>query len=456
MRQYLLLVLAGVMAGCAMGPGPSPTGMTKLPSGKEVRIGVILPLSGAFAIYGKSSLHGIECAAGLRSPCAADKNFTLVTKDSLGDPKVAAQAVRDLVTNDQVVAIVGPLLSKTVPAAAAEAEQLGVPLMSLSQLDGIAEIGDYVYRIGMNARSQVNALTHYAVNERKMTRLAILYPNNKYGKLYRSLFRSTATALGAEIVVDRAYDGDLARILQAHIKAKNEPLKERMQPKINTRGEIVVDLASKPLPKMSAVQGVDAIFIPDSHHTLVGMVAVYGKKIFGGATLLGVNRWNNTGILAAGSAVHGAIFVDGFFSSSANIETQRFVSAFTQAYGIEPTLLEAQAYDAMRLFDVASQRGTDDPKQMQQRLKKVKKFHGVTGLMLFNDVGDVEKELFLLTVEGGRIHEIGQRKSSLESWRRLNKSSRATREAVIHPKYRFGGEAPDKGDPLSEEKYGNF
>lgn len=426
---------------------------------EPLRIGVIAPLSGQHGIYGRAVLQGAECGAGLKSPCEAPTNVELVSRDSQGLPARAAEAVRELAGTEKVAAIVGPLMSVTVMEAAQESERLGIPMISLSQRGGVAEVGPHVYRLAMDAEAQINALARYAVKEANLQRFAILLPNNKFGRVYGDLFRSAVNTLGGTVVVERRYAENLSKLIEANQKAEAAGATGTAPGPMRVGRDGVVEIdgtaETTTIPKLAAIQGVDAIFIPDSYRTLVAMVAQYGKKLFGGAKLLGVNRWNNAGILAAGSAVEGAIFVDGFFKDSANVPTQRFVSTFTQAYGIAPTVLEAQAYDAVQVLAEVSGRSARSPAQVQRALQRLKHYRGVTGGMSFDPSGSAQKELFVLTVSGGRIAEVGQRKSTLSSLRRTGDSLVGTRvRAAPHEKYDVGGAAER---PAQEpERHGKY
>ena len=70
--------------------------------------------------------------------------------DSKNNADAARKAVKRLVIEDNVIAIVGGLLSKTAHAISSKANELGVPNISLSQKPGITEIGNYVFRKRIN------------------------------------------------------------------------------------------------------------------------------------------------------------------------------------------------------------------------------------------------------------------------------------------------------------------
>lgn len=452
-------VLVCLSASCVLQPdGGKRNGRMKA-GAEPLRIGVIVPLSGQHGVYGRAVLQGAECGAGLKSPCEAPTNVELVSRDSLGQPARAAEAVRELAGAEKVAAIVGPLMSVTVMEAAQESERLGIPMISLSQRGGVAEVGPHIYRLAMDGESQINAIARYAFKEANLQRFAILYPNNKYGRVHADLFRSAITTLGGTIVVERSYTENLAKLIEAKQKAEAAGATGVAPGPMRVGRDGVVEIdgtaATATIPTLASIHGVDAIFIPDSYRTLVAMVAQYGKKLFGGAKLVGVNRWNNAGILAAGSAVEGAIFVDGFFKDSANVPTQRFVSTFTQAYGITPTVLEAQAYDAVQMVAEVAGRTARSPAQVQQALQRLKRFRGVTGGMTMTASGSAQKELFILTVSGGRIAEVGQRQSTLAHLRRTGESLVGTRvRAAPNEKYDVGGAAArPTSEPEHHEKY---
>ena len=79
--------------------------------GAGISIGVILPLTGRYAVYGESVLHGIECAVGIFGSCTGPSGMTIIVRDSEGTPLGATRAVEELVAAG-AVAIVGPLMSQ--------------------------------------------------------------------------------------------------------------------------------------------------------------------------------------------------------------------------------------------------------------------------------------------------------------------------------------------------------
>jgi hypothetical protein len=75
------------------------------------------------------------------------------------DPALSERAVIELVESERVLAIAGPLTGTAAQAAATQAQKMCVPLLTLSQKEGLPEAGDYVFR--SHQPPQVLALVHY-------------------------------------------------------------------------------------------------------------------------------------------------------------------------------------------------------------------------------------------------------------------------------------------------------
>jgi branched-chain amino acid transport system substrate-binding protein len=125
---------------------------------KEIVFGCILPLQGKAQSFGRRALQGIQLAIGAFQPQQASLRVRLIIWDSRGDPARAREGVRVLAAKRHVIAIIGPLLSHTTEAAAQEAEEQKVPLITLSPLQGIAYTGKYVFQNSLTYPSQAKAL----------------------------------------------------------------------------------------------------------------------------------------------------------------------------------------------------------------------------------------------------------------------------------------------------------
>ncbi len=343
-------------------------------SGAGISIGVILPLTGRYAVYGESVLHGIECAVGIFGSCTGPAGMTLIVRDSTSTSLGATRAVDEL--NDAgVVAIVGPLMSSSAVVAAGRAQELGIPLISLSQRNGVIELGDFIFRNSVSPASEVDAVVEYSITQKMLKRFFILYPNNRKGAEYERLFTEKVEELGGKVVSTHSY-------------APNEM-------------EFAVALRSVGDNGSS----FDAVFIPDSSRVVGYIAPTLALSGIEGVKLLGISRWDEQGLVdRGGKFVDGSIFVNSFYKKAHDAGVISFIKKFKETYGIEPTLLEALGFDATRAIIIAAQEmGSFHRETMRDSLTRISGFHGVSGLMGFNLDGDARRKLTLLTVKNGAI-----------------------------------------------------
>ena len=112
----------------------------------------------------------------------------LVFRDVGSDPETAAAVTRELAQDESVLAILGPLSSAMAQSAADVAQATAVPLIALSQKDGITQTGNWIFQAFLTPRQQVRALVRHGLSM-GIRRFAILYPNLLTGVLFFKIFR---------------------------------------------------------------------------------------------------------------------------------------------------------------------------------------------------------------------------------------------------------------------------
>jgi branched-chain amino acid transport system substrate-binding protein len=450
-------------------------------------IGVLLPLSGTYKAYGQRALTAIKIGAGIPvsaddyaaadAPGDASENFAgdekqapvaakaakptstpgegifesardpkakdapppirLVVIDTKGDPAVAALAVKTLVEQHHVVAILGDILLDTSLPIAMKADELSVPLISLSRKDGIAELSPWSFRLSMTATKQARALAEFSMEKLGAKRFAILYPRHAYGVELMNGFWDEVEKRKGEVTAIESYAHD-----QTTFTDEAKSLVGRLN--IEARGEWQVCAAkardlSDPYKKKKAFEGCkeevtpiidfDAILLPDDYRTVSYIVpalaaedllitrnkmqiAAYRKtaKLSRASPiqLLGGNMWNDPEL---GKRLHtqidGAVFVDGFNPSDDTPLVKKFSTTFVGVHRSRPGLMEAQAHDAgalMRaLVDGGAGKAPQSRSDMRESLSNVKDFPGATGLVRFDENGDSATPAQLFRFERGNI-----------------------------------------------------
>lgn len=105
-------------------------------------IGVISGLSGDHSARAVSTIFAIASSAGLPpSTRIPDDAYRFAVRDHHGTPGEAARAVADLVFVARAIAIIGPADPASAAAAAARAQTIGVPFVSLAPV----ATSDYVF-----------------------------------------------------------------------------------------------------------------------------------------------------------------------------------------------------------------------------------------------------------------------------------------------------------------------
>ena len=357
--------------------GNSTPASIAAPSGIIYRIGVVLPLTGRFSVFGEQVLHGTMLAADLYGSGEHGVRVEVIIKDSQGDPEIAAQAVRDLAQNPEVLAIVGPLMGGAAQAAADEARELGIPIITLTTCEDICDGNPWVFRNATTLTMQVKTLIRYANNQKGCRRFAILYPESKLGKTYADLFTRYIDPLKNDITARVPYQEDV----------------------VDFRNEI---------RSLKAGGEFDGLFIPDTADriALIAPQLVYfGVK---GAVLLGTPSWNQD-ILAkkAQGYLDDTVIVDAFLSGSVKPSIRVFAEKYQQDFAEPPTHLSGYGYDTVAILSELFKKGMGEGRSsLRDGLLGVRNFPGVTGNTTFLENGDVDKELMLLRVGDGGIEEL--------------------------------------------------
>ncbi len=406
----------------------------KLATFKKDTIGCLLPLSGKYKIFGQRALKGIQLAVQDLSEIHG-KKFNVIIKDTQSNPERALECVDEL-GQKKVMGIVGPLL--TVDSAGIQAEKLGIPIIAMTQKDEFPLKGDYLFSNFITPQMQVQSLASYIFMELGIKKVAILYPDERYGKRYMELFWDVVDEFNGEVVGVESYDGKntdftipikkltgeyypLPGFLKPEIPESeiDHELKdsEGMNPDLSTESENLVEDAvvqdqnteKKPIPVEEKIQiDFQALFIPDSPsrvNLILPQLAYYDAK---GMVLLGTNLWHQKSLLAGSKGYNKkAVITDGYFGNSKKEVIQGFEKRFNSLFEESPGFIEAIAYDTTSiLFSAAMDDRVDSRESLKNALQGTRMFEGVTGNTIFDKTGNAHKQLSLITIKGGKFMEI--------------------------------------------------
>ena len=383
---------SGYQAGDSVGVSPNS-------------IGVILPLTGEYSAFGKNALQGIQLGVTqLQQQGLIQLNLAIL--DDLGDPSYAQSAVNELLQKDHVIAIVGPLLGITAEAAVYRAEDFGVPILQLSQKEGLTKGRAYSFSTTMTNSLQAKELSAYAIEKRGIRKFAILYPNDPYGIELAKYFREEVQLRGGEITDEISYEPNKTDFRNEMKRlAKLDDFTNRMEEwnQIKAGKEAELGREGKPDEGKLPPQGdFQALFIPDYPKTLGQIIpAWYAYGGGEGITFLGANGWNSPELIRrAGKFAEGAIFIDTYFIQSTEPRVQQFIQSYRNSFQKDPDLMAAAGYDAITILGkTLSDKSIDSRRELRDALKSIRLYPGVTGLTSL----DGEKKLYVLTIQDGKI-----------------------------------------------------
>ncbi len=380
--------------------------------GERNTIGVVLPLSGKLASYGRKALDAILLAAKSYFP-NLDDGLQVVVEDSHSNPIIAANAVEKLVNENKAMAIIGPLSWKESVYAADKAQELGVLNISLSSKEGISERGAYIFQNAMTPKIQLDSLVSHCINNLKMSRFALLVPNNNFGKEYSTHFWNAVEKLGGKVVAYDTYnpeEKDFQKNIQELVGLNPKHRRMEMAKLIEYQKAQKEKTGREPKVKLQPIIDFEALFIPDSPKTVAQIAASLAYLDVKGVTLLGTTEWNSDQLFQRGGRyVEGSLFPGGLNLASQNPTQMTFIKNYNAAFGTNPDLLASQAYEAMSVAVSALKLSNSaDRNEMVNFLTQQNGFSSPLGSQISFDTNRVAKRtvpIFKLNSNGAIVQQ---------------------------------------------------
>ena len=341
----------------------------------EIRIGVLLPLTGGAASLGKAALHGMETAISeynaKRNP--SEPQIRLVVEDTKAAPAVGVSAFQKLLTSDKVCAVLGPLASGVTLAVAPLAERNQIVILSPgASAPSITYAGDYVFRNELSEEFGARMQARLAFEKLGFRSIALLYINNEYGVGTTKVFKEQFTELGGRILADEAFE-----------------------PGTTDYRTLLTKIKSEHPDAMFVVYQDDIVNIIRQCKDLGISIPIFTTPVFE----------NPENLTKLGALAEGVIYT--FYGTFQNTATSgaagEFVKAYRNRYGSPPTYYAALGYDAANLLIEALRSADFDTDLIKEHLYKIRNYPGVTGNTTVDENGDVSKPVSLKIVRGGRF-----------------------------------------------------
>ena len=314
-----------------------------------VRVGLLLPFSTrpeeASALYRAAELALFE---------RGDRNMLLIPRDSGAGEAEASAAATGLVA-DGVDIIIGPVLREGVLGAARVAQDRRIPMIGLSSDRSVADDG--VYLLSFQLEDEVARIVEYAAS-RGIRSIAMMGPENEYGRRVAQALRTEGARWGVTIVAETLYTRDVAQAAPAVTRLRSS-------------------LGGAP---------VQAVMIADSGSVLRAVTAALAREGLAGPNvrLLGTSAW-------AGSETNAeAPLIGGWYVAPDPSLRAAFEQSYRAAYGDDPLRLSSLAYDAVALAALLSRdQGSDG--LTRREIERQEGFLGSDGVFRFRTNGSIER-----------------------------------------------------------------
>lgn len=358
-------------------------------------LGVLAPQTGPASFFGDRVLKGIQLAVLSYNAKNPENRVEVTVKDTEGSADKAVAGLAELAQKN-VVAVIGPLLTREVEALAPSLARFQVPVITPTASGaGLTELSPWIFRNALTNASQAAAAAQYGLGL-QMKKVVIFAPEDSYGRDLTRLF-SREIARKAEILATIPYPGDandfgpwIRKLIEIDLRSQKIAIPD--------------DDQERKRLFQSYVPSFDALYLPGQAERvglLIPQLAFYNIT---GRILIGSNNWHAPDLIErAGQHVEGAVFTDGFCPENPDPAVKAVMEAYRSAYQEDPDLLASQAYDAAAMVLAALEQGTETPAAVREALLGMKDFPGVSGSTSFTGTGEAIKKLFLIKVENGKF-----------------------------------------------------
>lgn len=387
-RRVLVSLLAGlVMMGTLAGAGCSQADEA------VIRIGINAPLTGDIPKVGEGTkytaemwLEDIEAAGGLEVGGVVYR-VELVIEDNESKAESAVAASTKLITQDQVLAIIGPQSSKQAVPAGEVANNMECPMISpWSTNPATTKDRPWVFRACFLDDFQGPAVANFVIDEFGFTKAAVLYDvASDYPKGLAEFFKAaweelhgpgSVVAFESFTTKDRDFSTQLTKIIQS---------------------------------------GAEFLFTPQ-YYDEVPLILSQAHQLGFNKPIIGSDSWGSAELVnLAGEDCYGCFFTTHYAAAGATGATKEFIDRYNATYGYVPDDVAALTWDSLHLIEQAIKNTggltgdlAADRKAIRDALASIEDFQGITGSMTFTEEGDPIKAAVIVRISDAGEFEFYQ------------------------------------------------
>lgn len=377
--KLLSVLAAGAMFMSALtGCG----GASKGADGDTIKVGGLLEMTGGSASFGISGKNGIDLALKKinEKGVLGGKKLSLVVADTKSEASEATNGMQKLISQDKVVAVIGPNQSSAVIASGAinnGAKVVDITPMGTNPDVTVdpktKQVKPYSFRTCFIDPFQGTVMASFASNELKVKRAAIYIDNTSdYAKGLAQFFKENFVKNGGQVVIEEAY----------------------LQKDTDFKSTLTKIKAAKP----------DFIYIP-GYYQEVGLIVKQAREMGITVPMAGGDGWDSAKLpeIAGKAALENTFFSSLYSPDDTSDLNKEFVAEYKKAYNTNPDVFAALAYDSALLVAKAIEdAGSADPAKIGEAMAKIKGFKGVSGEVTFNEQHNPIKSAVIIEHKDGK------------------------------------------------------
>ena len=365
MKTKIALILIAVIAIILFSGCTQPK-----PQEEIIKIGALLPLSGANATYGIEIKNAIELAKEKINSAGGigGKKLEIIFEDDQAEPAKGTVGMQKLVEIDKVPVVLGSWASGVVMATAPIAEKSKTVVMAIAISPAITNAGDYIFRIQPSAVAYTKKSVEF-LKQQKISRAAVIFTNNEFGKSLKDSFEDDFEASNGEIVAIETYNqGDTDfRAQLSKIKSTN--------------------------PEIVFIAGYQDTIEVIKQMKELGIEA----KILAGPPFESQSTVEKLGPMA-----EGVIYAYHFIAGTGNPQAIGYEKAYLERYGKPTGGFAPLAYDSVFIIANAMQKCNQETGCIKEELYKTD-YNGIVGKIIFDSNGDPIIPIVIKTVKNGKF-----------------------------------------------------
>jgi branched-chain amino acid transport system substrate-binding protein len=359
-RILALLALVGAVLLSACGGG-----------GGTIKIGINAPMTGDIPKVGEGTKYSaemwLEDIGGELTVGGETYTVELVIEDNEAKAESATAANTKMITQDEVLVIVGPQSSKQAVPAGGVANDNSTPMVSPWSTNPNTTLDrPWVFRTPFLDPFQGPVVAGFVTDEYGFTKAGVLYDvASDYPKGLAEFFKQGWEDLhgaGSVVAFESFTTGD------ADFSAQLTKIKD---------------------------SGAEFIFTPQ-YYNEVALIVQQARELGWDAPIVGSDSWGSAELMnLCGDDCKGLFFSTHYAAAGATGATKEFIDRYNEKYGYVPDDVGALTWDTMLIVrkaiedcgeitgDIAA-----DRECVRDALSQIKNFAGITGEMTFTDQGD--------------------------------------------------------------------